>query len=225
MELIEVKLQLAYLDYDLLDRGHNRRHIVAVERNAIELAQLYAPEYLQLVRIAAIYHDIGQSGGRDGHEHRSSDRARRDMHELLRPDAMSAICNAIENHRASNGNPQDIPSMILADADRSPISTAHALMRAEVYIGRDMPWLDPDERLLRAGMYVERRHGPAGYSRRPFFAETRKLLDRTLNPIFAALHSLKRERIQRLRALLITESHNGQGELRANRSRARKAAT
>lgn len=54
--------------YDNFDAGHGRRHMEAVRKQAVELANKYAHDKVELAYIAATLHDFGISKNREDHE-------------------------------------------------------------------------------------------------------------------------------------------------------------
>jgi len=174
--------------YNRFDRGHDRRHVEAVVKQAIALAEKHAPEQVLLAEIAAVYHDAGLVTGRDGHEVSGAHLVMLDpiLLPVLNDEERLAVSNAVLQHRASTGAPETMLERIVADADRAPISTAHAFMRAFVYGQLHFPQLGYMGLMRRAAHYAYEKYGPEGYGRHTHFPETSKIIAKTMQPIFDA---------------------------------------
>jgi uncharacterized protein len=174
--------------YDIFDPGHDRRHVEAVVKQALLLADRYLPDQKLLVEIAAIYHDVGLANGRDDHEVTAAGMVLLDpiLTKALYHSEVVAVSRAVLHHRASTGEPETVLERIIADADRSPISTEHALMRAFAHGRLHHPELDHEGQLLRAAEHLYDKYGPDGYGRRTHFPETEQVILDAMQPIFDA---------------------------------------
>lgn len=174
--------------YDEFDDGHDRQHVEAVVQRSVLLAKKYAPDQVLLAEIAAVYHDVGLLSGRDDHENTAAEIVLLDpvLHQALTHKEVLAVSRAVCNHRASTGKPEAVLEKIIADADRSPIDTAHAYMRAVVHQHMYYPELDYDAQLLRAAKHLFEKYRPGGYGRVLHFKETEDTLQETMQPIFDA---------------------------------------
>jgi len=174
--------------YDGLDDGHDRRHVEAVVQRAVLLAEKYASDQVLLAEIAAVYHDVGLLSGRDDHENTAAEVVLLDpvLRQALTHEEVVAVSRAVRNHRASTGKPETVLEKIIADADRSPISTAHAYMRAVVHRRMYHPEMDHEVQLLRAAKHLFEKYGPGGYGSTFHFKETEDTIQETMQPIFDA---------------------------------------
>lgn len=174
--------------YSWFDQGHDVRHVKAVRDRATELARKHAPKVERLVEVAAVYHDSALGDGRAGHEVRASAEVmiNRVLTKYFSIAERTRIANAVLHHRASTGTPTTIEGRILSDADRSPISTSHAYMRAYSHGVIHFPELSHEEQLLRASRHLFEKYGPSGYGRKTYFPETEQRINDAMSPIFKA---------------------------------------
>jgi len=174
--------------YRGFDAGHDQQHVEAVKLQAVALAKKYAPELVLLAEIAAVYHDIGLRKGRDRHEVHGAAMVLDDtrLGSLLTYDEMLQVATAVRHHRASTGKPETMLAKIVADADRTPISTSNIYMRAFVHSLTHNPGKDLEDQLWRAGKFVFEKSGPGGYGRKTHFEETEAAIEEHMQPIFDA---------------------------------------
>lgn len=102
--------------YSGFDKAHNHSHRIAVRDKARYLAEIHAPEFVELATLAAELHDIGLVGGRDGHEKRGAQMAI-DHYDFLSTTERDIVYEAIAEHRASNGDPKHIVAKIVSDSE------------------------------------------------------------------------------------------------------------
>ena len=80
---------------------------------------------LFLIKVAALYHDLGFIKGRDDHERKSCEIAAKELPEYgISPEENQQICNMIMATRIPQ-NPQTLSEKILADADLEYLGTEH----------------------------------------------------------------------------------------------------
>ena len=99
------------------DAAHDFDHVLRVTALAVHLAQAEGAD-VEIVRTAALLHDIGLDNGRVGHEEVAAERA----HEILAgqpPGKVQAVAQAIRSHRFRAGPPpQTLEARCLFDADK-----------------------------------------------------------------------------------------------------------
>lgn len=109
--------------YNAFDSGHGLSHVRYVIAEALRMAQYYDVD-LDMVYVAAAYHDTGLSVDRRTH-HLESGRIVRSDSRLLNwftPDSIEVIARAVEDHRASSDHePRSIYGKLVAEADRQII--------------------------------------------------------------------------------------------------------
>jgi len=172
--------------YDGFDLGHDQRHMRAVRRQAAYLARIHAPDQVMLAEIAAIYHDVGLAEGREDHENVGAQIVLNDevLQREFNEKGLNAIAGAVRQHRASTGKPETVLEQIVADADRTPVDTAHAYLRAYAHGERHHPELSEVAQLRRAANHLWLKYGPDGYGRRTYFPETEARIQEVMQPIF-----------------------------------------
>jgi len=168
--------------YDTFDAAHNRVHALAVLKYAIMLGNIYLKKDIVLVKIAAIYHDIGLLFGRDGHEAASARYVLSDksLSLALSPSQVLQVAHAVKQHRASNGQPRTLLAKIISDADRA--SSENPFKRSYEY-QREVFGSPHAEALTEAHAHLSNKYSIGMYGRRTFFPETEKTLDDKFNPI------------------------------------------
>lgn len=126
------------------DSAHDFDHVLRVLKLAEKIAQAEGAN-AEIVRTAALLHDVGLEEGRAGHETSAANRAR----EILRdfapqpasPDAygddfINAVAHAIESHRFRSGpTPQTLEAKVLFDADKLDAIGAIGVARAFAFGG------------------------------------------------------------------------------------------
>ncbi|MBO6250336.1 MAG: HD domain-containing protein [Muribaculaceae bacterium] len=151
--------------YDHFDAGHRREHVHHVMAQGLRLAHLFADVNPAMVLVAAAYHDLGLTEGRERH-HLVSGRILRDDHRLLRwftPQEIEVMADAAEDHRASSRQaPRTIYGRILAEADRE-IDADTIVRRALQYGLANYPHLDREGQFLRLMEHLRVKYGPGGY--------------------------------------------------------------
>ncbi len=163
------------------DAAHDFEHVRRVTNMAERIARAEGAD-VEIVRVAALLHDIGLDEGRAGHEASAANRAR----DILREHGydqpfIAAVAHAIESHRFRSGPaPQTLEAQVLFDADKLDSIGAVGIARAFAFGGhRGQPlWAEvPAD-------YVE----PVDDSRSPhtpvheFHVKLKKIKDRLYTP-------------------------------------------
>jgi uncharacterized protein len=116
------------------DSAHDFDHVLRVTALAIKIAQAEGAD-VEIVRAAALLHDLGLDSGRVGHEEVAAQRA----YEILAgqpPDKIEAVAQAIRSHRFRAGPPpQTLEAKCLFDADKLDAIGAIGVARVFAYGG------------------------------------------------------------------------------------------
>jgi uncharacterized protein len=116
------------------DTAHDFDHVLRVTALAVKIAQAEGAD-VEIVRAAALLHDIGLDNGRLGHEEVAAQRAR----EILAgqpPEKAEAVAEAIRSHRFRAGpSPQTLEAKCLFDADKLDAIGAIGVGRAFAFSG------------------------------------------------------------------------------------------
>jgi len=118
------------------DAAHDFDHVLRVVTMAEQLARAEGAD-IEIVRAAALLHDIGLDEGRAGHETSAANRAR----EILREHGyaepfIAAVAHAIESHRFRSGPaPETLEAKVLFDADKLDSIGAIGVARAYAFGG------------------------------------------------------------------------------------------
>ena len=112
-----ISVEQARALYAAGDAAHDFDHVLRVTALAVHIAQAEGAD-VEIVRTAALLHDIGLDTGRVGHEEVAAERA----HEILAgqpPEKVEAVAHAIRSHRFRAGPPpQTLEAKCLFDADK-----------------------------------------------------------------------------------------------------------
>lgn len=106
--------------YQHFDKAHNLSHVREVIERSVALAQQYDANIDMAYTIAA-YHDLGLENGREWHHIDSGKILMADnrLAEWFTPEQLVTMCEAVEDHRASNQHaPRSLYGCIVAEADR-----------------------------------------------------------------------------------------------------------
>jgi uncharacterized protein len=138
--------------YDAGGGGHDFDHVLRVTALAERIAAAECAD-LEIVRIAALLHDIGESQDREMHHLIGAARARALLHG--HPAAfVEAIAHAIEAHRFRHEPaPRTLEAQVLSDADKLDAIGAIGVARAYAYAGSHDTalWKQPWREIASAG--------------------------------------------------------------------------
>jgi uncharacterized protein len=118
------------------DAAHDFEHVRRVTNMAERIARAEGAD-VEIVRVAALLHDIGLDEGRAGHEASAAKRARDILreHGYDRP-FIAAVAHAIEAHRFRSGPaPATLEAQVLFDADKLDSIGAIGIARAFAFGG------------------------------------------------------------------------------------------
>ncbi len=116
------------------DSAHDFDHVRRVVQLADRIARAEGAD-VDIVRAAALLHDIGLDEGRVGHETSAANRAK----DILRADGyaesfVDAVAHAIESHRFRSGpTPETLEAKVLFDADKLDSIGAIGVARAVAF--------------------------------------------------------------------------------------------
>ena len=118
------------------DSAHDFDHVLRVVAMADRIAQAEGAER-EVVRAAALLHDIGLDEGRAGHEISAANRATEILREHGYDEGFcNAVAHAIESHRFRSGPlPQTLEAQVLFDADKLDAIGAIGVARAFAFGG------------------------------------------------------------------------------------------
>ena len=163
MEFVETSILPRYAAFDA---AHNLGHVTQVIRRALALGRVTGAD-MNMVYVAAAYHDLGMSGPRAVH-HLTGGRILAQDARLRRwftPEQVKIMKEAVEDHRASASHaPRSIYGKIVAEADRD--MTPDVVFRRAVQFGlASYPQLDRDRQWLRFQQHMESKYSVHGYIR------------------------------------------------------------
>jgi uncharacterized protein len=116
------------------DAAHRFDHVLRVTELAVQIAEAEGAD-IEIVRTAALLHDIGLDNGRQQHEQAAAQRAL----EILAPhspEKAQAVAEAIRSHRFRAGPPpQTLEARCLFDADKLDAIGAVGIARVFAFAG------------------------------------------------------------------------------------------
>lgn len=150
--------------YNSFDEGHNVNHVSAVIDQAMMLSRYYDVD-MDMIYVAAAYHDIGIEYGRDNHHVHSSRIVREDsnLKKWFSEEQIQIIADATEDHRASSSRePRTIYGRIIAEADRQIIPDL-VIKRAIQFGLKNYPLLSREEQWTRVKSHLIEKYSVGGY--------------------------------------------------------------
>ena len=157
--------------YEAFDAGHRRDHAESVIARAVELAARLKAKGeavdAAMVYVAAAYHDLGLTGGRERHHLVSGEIIRADgrLRRWFTEGQIETVAQAAEDHRASAKTPpRSVYGMIVAEADRQIVPET-VIRRAVAYGLANYPDLDREAQYARMAAHVRDKYGAGGYLR------------------------------------------------------------
>lgn len=150
--------------YDSFDSGHRRDHVQMVIDGCMEMSCKYDVD-INMLYVAAAYHDAGLSAGRATH-HLESGRIIRNDKTLTRwfsAQQIETMAQAAEDHRASSKHePRSVYGKIVAEADRK-IEPRQIIRRTIQYGLAHYPELDKEGIWQRTLTHLNEKYAEGGY--------------------------------------------------------------
>lgn len=156
--------QYAFPIYDQFDAGHRRQHALDVIDASMELAKGFDVD-VEMVFVAALYHDLGLQQGRELHHIVSAQILRNDprITSHFSAEQVEIIAQAIEDHRASSATPpRSLYGRILASADRV-IDMDTIILRSFYHSQKHSPELALHLHIHRTYDHILEKYGTGGY--------------------------------------------------------------
>lgn len=150
--------------YDSFDAGHRRDHAQSVIEEALRLANFYSVD-VNMVFVAAAYHDTGLQVDRKNHHLESGRIIRADekLKQWFDEEQIETIAQAAEDHRASSDHePRSIYGKIIAEADRLIIPES-IILRTVQYSFAHYPTLDKEGHWARTCEHMAEKYDECGY--------------------------------------------------------------
>ena len=150
--------------YEHFDKAHNLSHVREVIERSVALAQQYDANIDMAYTIAA-YLDLGLENGREWH-HIASGKILMADHRLSQwftPEQIATMCEAVEDHRASNRHaPRSIYGCIVAEADRQ-IDPDTTLRRTIQYGLKHLDTTHRETHYQRFCAHLQEKYAEGGY--------------------------------------------------------------
>lgn len=150
--------------YAGFDAAHREDHVRSVIARSQELAKFYDVKP-QVLYLAAAYHDLGLSEGRELHHIASGRKIREDMalRQWFSEEEIELAAEAAEDHRASGKNPpRSIYGCIIAEADRQIVP--ETVVRRTVLYGFDhYPEMNRRQMWERTLEHLHEKYSEGGY--------------------------------------------------------------
>ena len=193
--------------YEYFDAAHQLDHVRNVIHESLNLASYYEVNIPMVYTIAA-YHDVGLCQGREHHHQVSAQMMQKDMRlrEWFTDEQISVMCEAVEDHRASNLHaPRSIYGKIVAEADRL-IDPIQILRRTIQYGLHHYPQLSKEEQYQRFIQHLQEKYAEGGYlklwipqsANAVKLKELRHIIDdkQTLDKLFEALFQAENDKMK-----------------------------
>lgn len=164
-EIIQYVEQAIMPLYASFDKAHREDHARTVISRSLALAAHFQNLDIDMVYLAAAFHDLGLDNGRKNHHH--------DSRTILETDAfiqshfttkkITLMGEAVEDHRASGANrPRNDYGLIVAEADRC-IEVNTIIRRTIQYGLTHYPELDCQGHYMRTMEHLKKKYSPNGY--------------------------------------------------------------
>lgn len=152
--------------YAAFGRSHGIAHVTRVIRNATQLARMTGVD-INMVYVAAAYHDLGMSGPRAIHHITGGKILQADarLKRWFSPSQIQIMKEAVEDHRASaSHSPRSIYGKIIAEADRD-LEPDVVFSRAVEFGLEKYPQLNKEEQWRRFLDHMYQKYSADGYMR------------------------------------------------------------
>lgn len=161
MEFVEKNILPQYAKFG---RSHGIGHVNRVIKNALLMAKTMGVD-LNMVYVAAAYHDLGMSGPRAIHHIISGKILQNDarLKRWFTPQQIQIMKEAVEDHRASaSHSPRSIYGKIIAEADRD-LEPEVVFTRAIEFGLERYPQLDKEGQWQRFRSHMLEKYSTTGY--------------------------------------------------------------
>lgn len=161
MDFVEKNILPQYAQFG---RSHGIGHVNRVIKNALQMAKAMGVD-LNMVYVAAAYHDLGMSGPRAIHHITSGKILQSDarLKKWFTPNQIKIMKEAVEDHRASaSHSPRSIYGKIIAEADRD-LEPEVVFSRAIEFGLEKYPQLDREGQWQRFRSHMQEKYSSTGY--------------------------------------------------------------
>lgn len=161
MDFVEKNILPQYAKFG---RSHGIGHVNRVIKNALQMAKTMGVD-LNMVYVAAAYHDLGMSGPRAIHHITSGKILQSDarLKRWFTPQQIQIMKEAVEDHRASaSHSPRSIYGKIIAEADRD-LEPEVVFTRAIEFGLERYPQLDKEGQWQRFRSHMLEKYSTTGY--------------------------------------------------------------
>lgn len=161
MDFVEKNILPQYAQFG---RSHGIGHVNRVIKNAMLMAKNMGVD-LNMVYVAAAYHDLGMSGPRAIHHITSGKILQSDarLKRWFTPQQIQIMKEAVEDHRASASHtPRSIYGKIIAEADRD-LEPEVVFTRAIEFGLEKHPQLDKEGQWQRFRSHMLEKYSTTGY--------------------------------------------------------------
>ncbi len=151
--------------------GHTITHINQVISRSLAIAEDLPEVDLDMVYVAAAYHDLGRIIDDETHNIESGKLMRKDetLKKLFNDEQIELMVEAVEDHRASlKGEPRNIYGRIVGTADRY-MDLDDMLARSYDYTLHLHPEMSDDELIEEARIHLREKFIPGGYGAKKMY--------------------------------------------------------
>lgn len=166
LDIMEFVEQQILPRYNAFGKSHGLGHVQRVIHNALELVQTTGAD-INMVYVAAAYHDLGMEGPRAVHHITSGKILTADarLKRWFSPEQIRIMKEAVEDHRASSSRaPRSIYGKIVAEADRE-LEPEIVFTRTILYGLENYPEKNDIEQWQRFRDHIQEKYSRNGYIR------------------------------------------------------------
>lgn len=166
LDIMEFVEQQILPRYNAFGKSHGLGHVQRVIHNALELVQTTGAD-INMVYVAAAYHDLGMEGPRAVHHITSGKILTADarLKRWFSPEQIRIMKEAVEDHRASSSRaPRSIYGKIVAEADRE-LEPKIVFTRTILYGLENYPEKNDVEQWQRFRDHIQEKYSRNGYIR------------------------------------------------------------
>lgn len=153
--------------YEKNDEGHGIKHVYYVIKRCLELKKEFEELNLNIIYVAAAYHDIAHHIDKNIHEILSANIFMKDneIKKFFTESEIIIIKEAIEDHRASSKTPpRSIYGKILSSADRCT-NIDDFISRMYYYMKNHFPNRNLEEIMDKSFLHMQKKYGHSGYAK------------------------------------------------------------
>ncbi len=192
-KLIEYIENNVFPEYSKNDNGHGIEHINYVINRCFRFAEQFENVDLNMLYVAAVFHDIAHHIDKNNHEVLSAKIffENEGMKTFFTNEERIIIKEGIEDHRASSENiPRSDYGKIISSADRST-DVNEFLKRTHAYTLKHEPECTLEQMIERAYSHTKDKYGTDGYAKHYVVDEEYNIFKNQINELISHKENFK----------------------------------